>query len=192
MDDMQHLTGLRREVLQELRYAGKQLRALAEAVPAEDYGWTPAEGARSFAAVLVHVAVGNLLLLDVAGAQAPEAVDLYSGMEGPLLARQWAMARKNRDMEKAVTAKPAVVDLLTRAFAAVESCWTRATEEELWEIENFFGELETRRRLYLRMLAHSHEHMGQLIAYVRAMGYRVPWPDPLERLEEAEASLAVH
>lgn len=192
MHDTQHLTGLRREVFQELQYAGKQLHALAEAVPAEDYGWAPAEGARTFAAVLVHLAAGNLLLLDVAGAQAAEVVDFYSGIEGPPLARQWAMARKNRSMEKSLTAKPAVIDLLTHAFGALESCWTSATEEDLWDIENYFGELETRRRLYLRMLAHSHEHMGQLIAYVRAMGYHVPWPDPLEKLEEAEVSLALH
>lgn len=190
MDDHHHLTGFRREVLNELEYAEAQLLALAQAVPAEDFGWSPAEHARSFAAVLVHVAAGNLMLLDRAGARHPEVVDFYSGMAADPLARLCAMIRKNCALEKTLTAKAAVIDLLKRSFAAVNECWTTAAEEELWSTENFFGEIETRRRLYLRMLAHSHEHMGQLIAYVRAMGYQVPWPDPVSKLEEVEASLA--
>ena len=184
-----HLTGIRREVLTEIQYAEAQLLALAEAVPAEDYGWAPAEDARSFAAVLVHIAAGNLLLLDRAGARPAEVVDLYGGIEGDPVARLCAIVRKNIALEKATTAKPAVLDLLRRSFAAVKECWSNATEEELWASLTFFGERETARRLYLRMMAHSHEHMGQAIAYARAMGHRVPWPDPLKKLEEIEASL---
>jgi len=41
--------------------------------------------------------------------------------------------------------------------------------------------------LYLRMLAHSHEHMGQAIAYVRSMGIKAPWPDPLKNLDRIAA-----
>lgn len=185
-----HVTGIRREVLAEFEYAEAQLLALGNAVPAEDYGWAPAEDARCFAAVLVHIAAGNLLLLDRAGARQPEVVDFYSGIEGNKQARLCAMIRRNASLEKTLTAKAAVIGLLARSFAAVKECWTTASEEELWATENFFGELETRRRLYLRMLAHAHEHMGQAIAYARTMGYRVPWPDPLHKLEEIEASLA--
>jgi uncharacterized damage-inducible protein DinB len=29
----------------------------------------------------------------------------------------------------------------------------------------------------MRGLTHMHEHMGQLIAYTRAMGLSAPWPD---------------
>ena len=57
---------------------------------------------------------------------------------------------------------------------------------------NFFGKPEAVRRLYLRMLAHSHEHMGQAIAYVRSMGYKVPWPDPLRDLDRVAVSEAAH
>ena len=191
MDTMSpHSTGFRREVLIEIQFAEKQLMALAAAVPAEDYGWSPAEGARSFAAVLVHAAVSNLLLLDRAGAKSPDVTDLYGGIEGDPPLRLARMVRKNMELETAIAAKAAVIDLLTRSFAAVKQCWTTATEEELWVTGNFLGELDTVRRIYLRILAHSHEHMGQAIAYVRTMGYRVPWPDPLKKLEEIEAALA--
>lgn len=190
METMPHLTGFRREVLAELQYAESQLLALAEAVPAEDYGWTPAEGARTFAAVLVHTAVGNLGLLDHAGAHAPEAVELYAGIDGDPLARIAGIVRANAALEKTMTEKAAVIDLLARSFLAVKASWTGASEGELWATVHLFGELETGRRAYLRMLAHSHEHMGQAIAYVRAMGYRVPWPDPVKKIEEMEASIA--
>jgi hypothetical protein len=33
------------------------------------------------------------------------------------------------------------------------------------------------RRLSMRMMAQTHEHMGQMIAYTRMLGMRVPWPD---------------
>lgn len=192
MDSMPpHLSGYRRDVLTEIQYAEAQLLALAEAVPAEDYGWAPAEDARTFAAVLVHVAAGNLMLLDRAGAHQPEVADFYAGIEGDNEARLGAMIRRNLSHEKAVTGKTAVVDLLARSFAAVKDCWANASEEELWVTVKFSGQLETHRRLYLRIMAHAHEHMGQAIAYVRAMDYRVPWPDPLKKLEEIEATLAV-
>jgi hypothetical protein len=190
MERMPHLTGIRREVLAELEYAESQLLALAEVVPAEDYGWTPAEDARTFAAVLVHVAVGNFGLLDHAGAHAPEAVKLYAEIEGDPMTRVAGIVRMNISMENMVTEKTAVVDLLARSFAAVKASWTGASEEELWGTVHVFGELETVRRLYLRMLAHSHEHMGQAIAYTRAMGYRVPWPDPVKMIEQMAASPA--
>jgi uncharacterized damage-inducible protein DinB len=187
-----HLTGYRREVLLELEHAAAQLLALARAAPAEDYGWAPAEDARTFAAVLVHVATGNLLLLARTGALPPDVIDLYGEIEGEPLPRLFAMIRKNRALEREITSKAAILDLLERSFATVKNCWTSATEEQLWATVDLLGELETVRRLYLRMLAHAHEHMGQAIAYVRAMGYQVPWPDPLRKVEEIEAALAVH
>lgn len=191
MDAMSpHSTGFRREVLTEIQFAEKQLMALAAAVPAEDYGWSPSEGARSFAAVLVHVAASNLLLLDRTGAKSPDVTDLYGEIEGYPPLRLARMVRKNMELETAIVAKAAVVDLLARSFAAVKLCWTTASEEELWATGNFLDELETVRRIYLRILAHSHEHMGQAIAYARTMGYRVPWPDSLKKLEEIEAALA--
>ncbi len=191
MDAMSpHSTGYRREVLAEIQFAEKQLMALAAAVPAEDYGWSPAEGARSFAAVLVHVAASNLLLLDRAGAKPPDVADLYGGIEGDPPIRLTRMMRKNMELEQTVAGKAAVIDLLARSFAAVKQCWTTASEAELWVTGNFLGEIETVRRIYLRILAHTHEHMGQAIAYVRTMGYHVPWPDPLKKLEEVEAALA--
>jgi uncharacterized damage-inducible protein DinB len=52
-----------------------------------------------------------------------------------------------------------------------------APDAELDQHRHFFGEQTTVRRVYLRLLAHVHEHMGQMIAYLRANGMNPPWPD---------------
>jgi hypothetical protein len=55
--------GVKGEYLWEFDIAERQLLALAEAFPAERYGWRPADTARSVSEVLVHVAAGNLRCL---------------------------------------------------------------------------------------------------------------------------------
>jgi hypothetical protein len=184
------ITGFRREYLSELEIARTQLLALAGAVPEDSYGWRPVPGARRFSAVLVHIAVGNLLLLDRAGVRTPPVIDLYGAFEGSPVERLVAIIRKNVAMEGTTVAKSEVVDLLTRSFQSVAEAMMAATADDLEVTGNFFGEPEAVRRLYLRMLAHSHEHLGQAIAYVRSMGYKVPWPDPLRDLDRTAAGEA--
>ena len=99
---------------------------------------------------------------------------LAGNIEDEPQARLCAMVRQNRPLEKAITAKAAILDMLQRSFCSVRNCWAEAAEEQLRVTVDLLGELETVRHLYLRMLAHAHEHMSQAIADVRAMGYRVP------------------
>lgn len=177
----------KQEYLWELSIPRRQLLALANAVPEEQYGWRPAEDARSFSAVLVHIAAGNLMLLCRAGVGAPEVVEMCGDIKSDSPAQCAAVIRKSLERERSLTGKAAVIALIERSFATVERCFGTATEEELGKAANFFGEQTTQRRLYLRMLAHSHEHMGQAIAYVRSMGMKAPWPDPLKNLDRIVA-----
>lgn len=188
----QEIASFQQEYLAELEIAETQLLALAGAVPEESYGWSPVLGARSFSAVLVHIAVGNLLLLYRAGVRIPPVPNLYGSVEGEPVARVVAIIRKNVAMEGTIVAKSEVVDLLRRSFQAVAEAMEAVTPDDLEVRGNFFGKPEAVRRLYLRMLAHSHEHMGQAIAYVRSMGYKVPWPDPLRDLDRVAVSQAAH
>jgi uncharacterized damage-inducible protein DinB len=149
------------------------LLALAGIVPEELYGWKPAETARTFSAVLVHIAAGNLGLLAVAGRV---DADLYGDLEGS--AQLPAMIRINVGLERTLTGKQAVIEFLTRALDAVKSGWTAT--ENLDATVDFLGSKPSVRSAYLRMLVHTHEHMGQAVAYARAMGLNAPWPDPLK------------
>ena len=55
------LPGFKGEYLWEFDIADRQLSALAEAFPAERYGWRTAETARSVSEILVYVAAVILL-----------------------------------------------------------------------------------------------------------------------------------
>ena len=57
------LPGFKGEYLWEFDIAERQLLALAEAFPAERYGWRTAETARSVSEVLVHLAAGSRMFL---------------------------------------------------------------------------------------------------------------------------------
>jgi uncharacterized damage-inducible protein DinB len=171
----QRIPGFKGEFLWELEFPERQLTALAEAFPADSYSWRPAPKARSVSEVLVHVAVGNFFLLDVVGSPLP--VDLYGQIEGDPYQRMVAVIRKNDGFEKAITSKPDIVPLLARSLAAVKESITNISDEDLAKPGQVFGEVSTARRVYLRMLVHMNEHMGQLVAYTRAMGNPAPWPD---------------
>jgi uncharacterized damage-inducible protein DinB len=179
----QRIPGFRGEFLWELDVPEIQLLALAEAVPAETYAWRPAEGARSLSEVLVHVAAGNFLLMKLAGIAVPGGFDLFGPVEGDPLTQLAAIVHRSRSLEKTVVEKSAVVELLRRSIEAVRQSFTEASNEELERTGEYFGEQTTVRRVYMRMLAHMHEHMGQAVAYARAAGIRVPWPDPLDELK---------
>lgn len=160
----------RAEYLEELEVARAQLLALAEAVPEDRFGWRPAEGMRTFSAVLVHIAAVNFGLLWLAGWRGDHGVyDTPGDLK--------SMVQRNVELEKTVTAKRDAVDLLKRSFQAVLDSYTEAAGERMVD---FAGRQTTARRLYMRMLAHSHEHVGQAVAYVRMSGMTVPWPDPLK------------
>ena len=171
----ERIPGFKGEYLWELEIPEKQITALAEAIPPDKYSWRPADRARSVSEVLVHIAVGNFLLLDVVGVPLP--ADLYGHIEGDPYQRMIALIRKNDGFEKAVTSKPEVVQLLARSLAAVKESITNISDEDLAKPSHVFGEVSTARRVYLRMLVHTNEHMGQLVAYTRSMGNPAPWPD---------------
>jgi len=173
--------GFTADYLSELDVARIQLLALAAALPDDLYGWRPAEGARSFSALLVHTAAGNLALLQMTGVRAPAVVELYGSLGGDDFDQAGAMIRINVSLERTVTDKQGVIDFLTRSFDAARHAF--AEVEDLEKTGTLFGEPVTIRRLYLRMLAHCHEHMGQAIAYVRSCGLQAPWPDPLNDLD---------
>jgi hypothetical protein len=144
-----------------------------------------------YARFLVHTAAGNLTLLSIVGVEA--APDLYGKLEGEVVPRMMAMIAKNDSLEKCETDKPRVISLLRRSLLAVRTALTQASDAALERQDVFFGERTTVRRVYMRGLTHMHEHMGQLIAYTRAMGMSARWPDWRESgrkiIERGQAAL---
>jgi uncharacterized damage-inducible protein DinB len=176
----ERLPGFRDEYLWEWGVPEHHLRAIVEAMPAERFGWRPADDARSVSEVLVHIAAGNFMLLDLVGVTEP--LRPYAAVETRGPERFLAVLVKIHDMEKTVTGKAEAVAILNASLEAVRTAFTQATDAELDRVSEFFGEQTTVRRVYMRMLAHTHEHMGQLIAYTRTMGSKAPWVDPMDEV----------
>src|SRR6202035_4328601 len=127
-------------------HVSKQLVALAEATPAEKFSWRPAPGVRSVSEVYMHIAIASLYLLSVTGPKLP--ADL-----------------KSPDMEKTVTAKAEVIDWLKRSLEAVKAAHAGAKPADLRRAVKVNKRDATVDGMYLRIIVHANEHMGQLIAY---------------------------
>ena len=140
----------------EWGHVSKQLIALAEATPAEKFTWRPAPGVRSVSEVYMHIALANFWLLSVTGPKMP--ADIKSG-----------------DMEKTVTSKAEVVEWLKRSLDAVKTAHASVTPQDLQRKVKVMNRDATVDGMYLRIIVHANEHMGQLIAYARMNGIVPPW-----------------
>lgn len=147
--------GLGQGWLEEFNVAASQLTALAEATPEDKFAWRPAPGIRSTGEVYMHVAVGNYWLLGQTGAREP--VEL-AGLKG--------------NPEKTVTGKAEILKWLKGSLDAVRSTYAKA---DLAKQVKFLGKDSTSGNVFLRILVHNHEHMGQAIAYARSTGVAPPW-----------------
>jgi uncharacterized damage-inducible protein DinB len=141
--------------LGEFDHAAKQLIQLAEATPADKFAWRPAAGVRSTAEVYMHIAVGNYFLLSQTGVT--PAVDL---------------AKLGKQPEKGIADKAGVIRFLNDSHDAVRAAYQAADRQKKVQL---FKKDVTVDGVFLRILVHNHEHMGQAIAYARMNGIAPPW-----------------
>lgn len=139
----------------EWLHVSQQLVALAEATPAEKFSWRPAPGVRSTSEVYMHIAEANFYLLSVTGPKMP--ADMKEGMD------------------KSVTAKADVISWLKRSLEAVKQAHLAETPKDLQRKVRIADRDATVDGMYLRIIIHANEHMGQLIAYARMSGVVPPW-----------------
>jgi len=155
---MDPLEGLWQGYDGEWGHVSRQVVALAEAIPAEKYSWRPGPGVRSTSEVFMHIAINNFWLLSVTGPQLP--ADLTSN-----------------EQEKTVTSKTDVVNWLKRSFEAVRVAHLAVKPADLKRVVRIDKKSATVDGMYLRIIVHANEHMGQLIAYARVNGIVPPWSE---------------
>jgi uncharacterized damage-inducible protein DinB len=158
---------LKSEYALEFATASRQIAALAQAMPATTFEWRPGPGVRSVGEVYLHIAETNVLLLGYVGVRVDFPGPRFSGKEsgGEIIAR-------NLNFEKTIQGKDTIVTLLNRSLDAVK---TSLSVADLEKPVDLFGQKSTTRAVYLRILAHANEHMGQSIAYARMNGIVPPW-----------------
>lgn len=139
----------------EWKHVSKQLVELAEATPEDKFSWRPAKGVRSTSEVYMHLALANFYLLSVTGPKLPEGLTL--------------------EMEKSVTSKADVINWLKRSLEAVKTARLAETPQDLKRKVKINGRDADVDGMYLRIIVHANEHMGQLVAYARMTGVVPPW-----------------
>jgi uncharacterized damage-inducible protein DinB len=139
----------------EWKHVSSQLVALAEATPEEKFSWRPAAGVRSTSEVYMHIVIANFGLLSFTGPKKP--------------------ADLKPDLEKTVTAKADVVNWLKRSLDAVKHAHLKETPTDLQRKVHIYDRDTTADGMYLRIIVHANEHMGQLVAYARMTGVVPPW-----------------
>jgi uncharacterized damage-inducible protein DinB len=159
-------SGFRAEFLGQYAYGEKQILDLAEATPADKYGWRPGEGVRSISEVYIHIAGGNYFLLGFAGIKPPAGLD--------------------KEMEKNITEKAKVIDELKKSFAHVRAGIAATSDADLDKPVKMFGRDTTVRGVLLSVVSHEFEHLGQSIAYARMNGIVPPWTaEQQKKIKEA-------
>lgn len=139
----------------EWKHVTSQLIALAEATPPEKFSWRPAAGVRSTSEVYMHIALANFYLLSYTGPKMPADLKL--------------------DSEKTITSKAEVISWLKRSLEAVRAAHAAVTPAGLQRKVHIYDRDATVDGMYLRIIIHANEHMGQLVAYARMTGVVPPW-----------------
>ena len=145
--------GFKTDQLDNYNDAADKLLQLADAIPAEKYGWTPGEGVRSTSRVFMHVAAGNYFLASFLGHPMPEGL---------------------RDFEKE-TDKAKVIAALKTSIEATRKIIQEAPAAQMNQEVDWFGKKVTKRSMLMRLATHAHEHLGQAIAYARMNSIAPPW-----------------
>jgi len=147
---------LKAQALADLADLQQKLVSLAKAVPAEKYNWRPMDGVRSFGEVFLHVAGTNF--------------SLTSAIGGPPIPGFKADGYDKSPMDKAQ-----IVDKLNQSFEYTRDAIKKMSNADLKKPMKHFGPDANAGDIVYLITTHTHEHLGQSIAYARMNGIVPPW-----------------
>lgn len=154
----QSLPDFRDEFQGQFEASARKLVALAEAMPAETYGWRPMEGVASVATVYMHIARYNYMY--------PEQ---NMGVPSPMGEQEYGR------WEDEVTDKDEVVRILSASMDHVRSLVKDMSDEELASATRLYGRDVAKLAVLFQLITHMNEHLGQSIAYARMNRVVPPW-----------------
>ncbi len=169
----QEVKGFRADLIGQLEYVQKQVLDLENAIPDAKMTWRPNKEVRSISEVYSHIAFGNYLFAQFAGIKLPAGVAASS----PGDETKW---------EKMSTDKKVIREQLVKSFDFTKNAVKEMSDASLENMVDFFGSKMTVRGLLMVMLSHSHEHLGQSVAYARMVGVVPPWTAARMAAEKAK------
>lgn len=148
-----------KETSGSLGYVSGHVMQLAQAIPADKYTWSPQAGVRSVAQVCAHIISANYFFASKLGAKIPEGVNMQT-------------------VETDLKTKDAIAAELKRSYEVVTNAIKNTSDASLAnKVEFPFPGDYTSMSAILIVLAHSNEHLGQLIAYARMNKITPPWSE---------------
>ena len=124
----------------------------ARKMPEKQYGFQPASGVRTFGQIVAHIAEAQYLFCGAARG------DAYAA----------------HDFEKTRTAKEALVGTLETAFAYCQEAFAKTNDATAADRVPLFGQQRTRLGVLDMGAAHTFEHYGNLVTYMRLQGLVPP------------------
>jgi uncharacterized damage-inducible protein DinB len=143
---------LAKEIAASFQRSSTEILDVAEAMPAEKYGYKPTPEISSFGEQLVHVAGITQRFIDTAKGTKTEAA------------------------HHAATTKPEIMELLKKTFHSAQEMINPLTDAQLLEPVKFpFGDRTvTRATFWQGPLYQIRNHHGQLVVYLRMNGIVPP------------------
>jgi len=149
--------GVRGEIQASMNDAGDKVIDLAGVIPQAKYNWRPSKGVRSTAEVLLHVVQANYM------------IPMFMGAKPPLSMEEL------RTLDKSTTDKTKITQMLKDSYEFANQSIVNMSDAELDSEVDFFGNKMSKRAGLMGLASHSHEHLGQSIAYARMAGVTPPW-----------------
>jgi uncharacterized damage-inducible protein DinB len=144
---------------------------LATAVPAEKYGWRPAEGVRSIGEVFLHISAANYNIPHLMDTPLPAGFD-------------------PKTFEKSTTDKAQIIDALNKSFASAHAAIEAMSNADFNKPLTKLGPDANYGDVIYILVTHAHEHLGQSIAYARMNGIVPPWTAAAEAAAKAKKQAA--
>lgn len=144
------------ELLSHFEMSMRKVIALAEAMPAERYNWSPDSKAMPVGQVYAHIARYNFYYPSTAlRASLPPGIKL--------------------DTLETLRDKTAILRLLRSSADYARSAMSALTDKQLEDATRLYGRTVPGWAVMLQLVAHMNEHLGQSIAYARSNDVVPPW-----------------
>ena len=155
------------QALLDLERVQKRFVDLANAIPADKFGWRPSADARSFAEVFLHAAGERYSILKLMGAAAPEGFDAKA-------------------FEKSTTDKDRIIAELNKSWDFTKSTIGGMSNAEFAKLLPKLGPQANAGDVVYILVADAHEHLGQSVAYARVNGVIPPWTVAAQQKAQAK------
>jgi len=147
---------MKAQALLDLAMVQKKFVDLADAIPADKFGWRPAADARSFAELFLHVAGERYGILGMMGAEKP------AGFDG-------------KTFERSSSDRAQIVVELNKSWGFAESAIKGMSNADFAKPLPKLGPQANAGDVVYILVADAHEHLGQAVAYARENGIVPPW-----------------